>query len=188
MKNKTMRIIITLCIISLSTLLYSQENERPVFHNYAGLSASSISGAGLSYGYLFGTDYMLKINGFYYQFNDEKTSETDSDEKAFNKTKWWSAGGELQRNFYQIGKGATVLEVYGFAGGSYWYHKKERPLEPEYNTLRKHYAGGLGVGLRFIFAYRFSINASVGYQYSDWIDSEKKYVGLGGGCGANFLF
>ena len=188
MKIKNFFILITLIITSPFSLLYSEENEISNNCNFLGLAASTISGTGLSYGRLFGSDYMVKISGMYYDSREEKSNPADSTDKDFNKTKWWDTGAEFQKNIFSAAKERAAMHFYGLLGGSYWYEKKERPFSPEDNDKLKYYTVGAGFGVRLIIGSRFSFNADIGYQYADRISNKEKYAGLGGGVGINYLF
>ncbi len=188
MKKKISITLISLFIISPFSFVHSEEKINSQNYNYFGLSASSISGTGLSYGRIFGSDYLLKICGMYYNNREKKTSETDPSLSDFNTTKWWDSGAELQRIIYSKENENAVMHFYGLIGGSYWYEKKERPFSPEKNRTVKYYSAGAGFGVRIKISDRFAINGDIGYQYSGSISNSEKYTGLGGGVGVNFLF
>lgn len=188
MHIKKLVLFLSLLIIYPLTAVYSQDENVQQNYNTIGLTASSISGTGLSYSRFFGPKFATKISGIYYEHRDETKSDTNPEDKDFNKTIWWNAGLELQWNFYYVKIKRVAFQFYTLAGGSYWYSEIERPFEPEDNKTRKHYTAGAGAGARFIIADRCSINAELGYQYSDWLDFDQKYVGIGGGIGVNLHF
>jgi hypothetical protein len=187
---KNIRIFILTVIISIIpfTGLYPQAVKDDNSRHSLGLNASSISGIGLSYGYDLSSSYMIKLNGFYYDYYDDKTSETNPDDKRYNHTRWWNTGTEIQKNLYKISAEGMIINIYCLMGGSYWYYKKERPFYPEDDVFNRHYTMGFGLGVKLIIFSRCSVNLDLGYQYSDWINDKRKYTGLGGGLGTYFIF
>ncbi len=184
--NKRIYLILITLIIGLP--LYSAEDETAQRHNFLGLAASTVSGTGLSYSRLFGADYLLKASGMYYENREEKTNPLNAAERDFNTTRWWDAGGELQKNIFSASKEGTSINFYLLAGGSYWHEKKDRPFSAEDNGTFKYYTAGTGAGVRLIIAGRFSLNMDITYQYTDRLGNKEKYTGFGGGFGVNFLF
>lgn len=148
-------------------------NVRHLF----GVSASSVSGAGLSYMYYIRPNYHFKITGIYYEKTDEKTN--NENQKVMNHTVFADGGMAFRRNFAVIKKPNTTFQFYTLAGGGYWYYKKRRPLSPEDNKEWKVASGGLGLGTGFLFVDKILINFDLCYSYFRGIGNKKRYAGPG---------
>ncbi len=189
-RRNIMKRIIMMGVVLLVTVqcVYSQEVEieKTEFEHFFGFSASTVSGAGLSYIRYLNEYYNIKVTGFYYDSKYEKTN--DMNEKAFNQTKFLNGGFELRRNIASGAVRNAISQLYFLTGGSFWYKEKKRPFDPDDNELKKIYTVGCGLGVGFILGYKVSINFDLCYQYADWINYGKKYAGLGGGGGFYFCF
>jgi hypothetical protein len=144
-----------------------------------GVSASSVSGVGLSYMYYIAPNYHFKATGIYYRNREEV--ENGRSQKCYNDTTFWDAGAEFRRNFAVIKKPNTTFQFYTLAGGGYWYYKKERPLSPEDNKRWKLVSGALGLGTGFLFINRILINVDFSYQYTTGINYGLRRTGIGAG-------
>ncbi|MBN2403691.1 MAG: hypothetical protein JXN64_15040 [Spirochaetes bacterium] len=187
-----MKSLITICffiIIFTFSDAYSEECSETSYQdtrirdinvsNLFGVSASSVSGAGLSYMYYITPDYHFKATGIYYRNRVEKENELN--QKAFNDTIFADAGAEFRRNFAVIKKPNTTFQFYTLLGGGYWYYKKERPFSPKDNKERKLISGGIGLGTGFLFINRILLNIDFFYQYTTGINYGLRRVNIGGG-------
>lgn len=188
--------IITLAItfLLLTLYVYSQDKTIAQTETYPmhqiGAVASSISGTGISYSFIFSDKMRFKLNGIYY-YSKNNNDETD----------WSSIGLEFQHNFLKM----KIFRVYGLIGGSYWYSKDNYSYNyyyPEYNTtnyLRTNSEFRLGIGLGFDLTFwdHFVMGADIGYDYEKGTKTDSynntpttstKYVGIAGGVTIGFLF
>jgi hypothetical protein len=144
-----------------------------------GVSASSVSGVGLSYMYYITPNYHFKATGIYYRNREEKENELN--QKGYNDTIFADAGLELRKNFAVIKKPNTTFQFYTLVGGGYWYYKKERPFSPENNKEQKLISGGLGLGTGFLFINKIALNIDFSYQYTTGINYGFRRTGIGAG-------
>src|SRR5687767_8417886 len=86
-----------------------EEPEYPLSKHALGASASTFSGPGISYQYIFNEDHRMKLTGFAYYIK----------EKADNTDLVTFVGLEYQRNFFTT----DSRRFYGLVGGYYGYSK-----------------------------------------------------------------
>ena len=178
------RIIMALVLLSACcSTAYSEDTEEKVHPHYLGVAASSLSGVGLSYGYMFHPDYMFRICGIYTANSDKRSGTSEYMEDI-----WWNVGAEIQRFLFVIPSGSITFTGYGLAGGNYWYSKFEDPLHPEDNDLDRKWTAGAAMGLRVVFFSRIAINVEFGYQYGCDISEDSRNTGMAAGAGAHFVF
>ena len=187
MKVKIAVIIFTL-LTGFSSYSYSADDEKRIFNNYVGLQASSISGTGASYGYIFMQDYMFKITGIYDESRNLEKNPSNKKEEDYIVNIWWNTGAELQKNFFRAPLGIWEIQGYGLAGGSFWYSKNTDPYYSEFNDKSGSWTAGIALGLRAIFFERLALDLSLGYQYKGDIEDRERYTGIAGGAGIYFLF
>jgi len=161
------------------------ENSKKEYNNLLGISFSTLSGAGLSYGYRFLPEYIIKICGLYFE-NREKEKNNGKD--YYIQDIWWNCGAELQKNIFSINTGNTCIEAYGLIGGNYRYDEFKNPEDPEGDDKSETVVGGIALGTRVILIERLSINLDFGYQYSCDINDDERNTGLAGTIGAHILF
>ena len=181
------RVILTLLLLLtfFAAQAFPQENKKEIKH-FIGADYSSISGAGISYGYRFLPDFMCRINGIYVETNEKET--TVSGDGYYITTVDWNTGVELQRNVFSFQAGNILITGYGLLGGSYWFSEYDDPEYPEeYDRSRRWVAGG-ALGVRILFYDHISINLEFGYQYGRDFDDNERYAGMAGGAGAHFAF
>lgn len=148
-----------------------------------GVAASSLSGIGISYSYVFHPDYMCRICGIYTE-SDDRISGTSE----YTKDIWWNAGAEIQRFIFIIPSGNITYTGYALCGGNYWYSKFEDPLDAQDNSLDRRWTAGIAMGLRVVFYSRIALNLEFGYQYGQDFADDTRNTGLAAGAGAHFVF
>jgi len=163
----------------------SDEKSEKGYNNLLGISFSTLTGAGPSYGYRFLPEYMIKICGLYFENKDK---EKNNGKVYYTQDIWWNCGAELQKNIFSINTDNTCIEAYGLIGGSYKYDEFKDPEDPEGDDKSETIVGGLALGTRVILFQRVSINIDFGYQYSRDINDDERYTGLAGTIGAHILF
>jgi hypothetical protein len=189
MSMKKLIMLFLFTIFSALTNAYSEElfdgsekdaRVRDINVNHLfGVSASSVSGAGLSYMYYITPNYHFKATGGFYRKREE--TENDVNQKAYNDKIFADAGAELRRNFAVVKKPNTTFQFYTLVGGSYWKYKKERPFSPEDNKNWKLVSGGLGIGTGFLFINKIALNLDLSYQYTTGINYGLRRTGVGAG-------
>lgn len=190
MFTKKCIIVVFVFILSMSQLFAEEKAESgKIGRNMVGLCASSLSGAGLFYQYAFNDNYSFRADGIWYLNKKKESNNLYPGENRIYERKYWVAGGEIQRTLYTVDAGVNVpFSLYALVGGSYWYSKVKHPYHPEHDYIYKHYTSGLGLGGRLVFQQHLSFDASLVYQYSKYIDSIRRYAGLGGGCSVGLVF
>lgn len=179
--QKTALIIIILAAGSGSA--YAGEAVNNNYRHYLGVAASSVSGIGISYGYIFNPDYMIRACGIYTESNDKASGSA-----GHTTDIWWNAGAELQRFLFIIPSGNITFTGYGLAGGNYWYSKFTDTSDPLDNNLEKRWSAGIAMGLRVVFFERIAVNLEFGYQYGRDITDDTGNTGIAAGAGAHFVF
>lgn len=180
--------VLFIFLTGYSVSAYPEEEQKKTYNNYVGLQASSISGMGLSYGYIFLQDYMFKVSGLYVETRDLVKNPADPNDEDYLIDLWWNAGADLQKNFFKAPLGGWEIQGFGLAGGSYIYTKNKDPYSPENNDKSRGWTTGIALGLRAVFFERLSLDISFGYQYKFDIDDSERYTGIAGGAGLYFLF
>lgn len=172
---------------------FAQENteefEYPKHH--IGVSASSISGSGVSYKYRAESGFAFKLTGFAYYL------QTEEENQNFDNTEfWYNVGSELQYDIFNPNQGRLFV----FLGASYRFSNDEysnNEFDEEYR-----FSIGPGVGYEYYFWERLSINAELGFNYSYREDTysyswnsqnnptKRTEIGLffGGGIGLSYSF
>ncbi len=194
MKKRLLAIMFVLACIS-GTAAYSEEEakdtgDKPkeIFKHSLGAEASTISGAGISYGYRFLPDYMVKASGMFYEDRSKVSNPDDSSDKDYTVDMWWNAGMEFQRNIFRIVMEDAIIEGYGLVGGSYWFEEYKDPFYPADDRSSKSWTAGAAVGGRLILFERVSLNLAVGFQYSRDINDEERNAGFAGSAGIHLMF
>lgn len=168
-----------LCLLLvLPTGLFAQEYGDSLSHHQIGFSASTISSYGITYSYIFNTQYRIKstLLGIY------------QDHGAYSD---WTGilGLELQATL----ESGQMTRFYGFLGGSFYKYVDNNHSYYSYND-EDDFALGLGIGFEVLLWKHIAINLDLGVQYWSFkhynFDAPfiTKYFGPAGGIGINYRF
>jgi hypothetical protein len=164
-----------------------ENKEGSANNNYIGLSASYLSGAGLSYMREWTDGFRTKFTGLYYLHKftqDHHKSETI----------YKNGGGELQVDIFSsqfARRKNSEIRIYLLAGGAYWHMKYHRykELEDRYrDKYNKYYSAGGGIGAGLILSGRLGIDVSGTYQVRNSTVNDDRYVGPACGVSIFFIF
>lgn len=195
-KEATMYKLLSIIFIISFTKAYSQELPKQEFHHQLGGSASSFSGMGLSYHYIFSDNYRIKLTGFY--LNEGPNYSNSADDI------YLSTGIEGQKTLFR----SEATRFYALAGIGFFqqasYNYPPGYGFSSYSSQENTYSGGVGVGIELIAVGRVSFNFDAGITYS--FNERKHYTddgttppvspqyrsevgfGLGGGLGFGYQF
>lgn len=187
---KSLKIILTCCLFILSA--YSVQAYP---RHKAGISFSTISGAGLSYQIEISKYLAFQISGFPYYFGTNPPDDLDI---------YLVAGAEFQYNFLND----KTNRLFSFVGLSHWI-VEERSVNKyvvnDVQTIEKIRNinlldnAGFGVGYEYIVKNSVALNINIGLQYQSSKKSHlgilidrnphgTNYLGIGGGIGIYILF
>ena len=187
--NKLLIILFILVPLAAS----AQDSFDSLSHHQAGFSASTLSGYGLTYSYIFSRDFRIKSTLFAY-YNDRGVDGHD-----------WagSVGLELQ---YSLQMG-TMTRFYGLIGGNYYHYFDTYPGYYAYtdssgrdfynpsNSEENDFAVGIGAGFEVLFWRHLAIDIHAAFQftqtkynYSPSSISVMRYIGPGGGGEISYRF
>jgi|GEM_PF-3544922 len=165
------------------------ESNQNVFDNdnYIGLSASYLSGAGLSIMREWVDGFRTKITGLYFVY--KKTEDSRKKESMYK-----NCGGEVQVDIYDhqfVRYRNSKIRLYLLAGGGYWYAKYHRYKEYDdryHDHYNRHYSAGGGVGAGLILRDRLGIDIQATYQARNSTINSDRYVGPAAGVSVYFMF
>lgn len=164
--------------------IFAQDSKHTI-----GLSASFISGVGLSYKYKVNEDWAIKSNSLIV-LNTQGCCDS-------GKYSFFDIGSELQFNFHRT----NWTRIYFLAGGSYWFVRNEyedkiypkNPQEEPFTQIEKNsynsFTIGSSLGIELILLKHISFNIDFGYHYLlhlNKFDDNEFGIGLGIGIGYTF--
>lgn len=187
---KSLKIILTYFIFILSA--YSVQSYP---RHKAGISFSTISGAGISYQIEINKFWAFQISAFPYYFGTNPHEDLDI---------YLIAGAEFQYNFLND----KSNRLFSFIGFSRWYVEERTVNEYVFNDVeiieknKNIYLldnAGFGIGYEFIVKNSVALNINLGLHYQSSEESHlgilidrnpdgTKYLGIGGGIGIYILF
>jgi hypothetical protein len=186
-------VIVFLFLIPLQ--VRAQEYGDSLSHHQVGISASTLSGLGGSYSYIFNRDFRIKSTIFAY-YEDQGSGGYD----------WTgSLGLELQFSF----ESGPMTRFYGIVGG-YYYHYFNNFQSYYYvrdslgtytylpdNEAENDFAFGIGAGFEVLLWKHLVLNLDAIFQFTQTkvtysslnsYPSLKRYLGPGGGAGISYRF
>jgi len=187
-----MKKLIIVITFAAALFCFSQETEKTSawMSNSIGMRFSNISGYGISYSKRFLENYTIKANGIV--FYDEYIKGHKDSIIQDTKNIIYDFGFEIQRDFYK----SDNTRVY-MLGGMYFandQNKEEWDGLTSIDEYRDLIAGGLGVGVEFIFKKKFGINVDFGYKFDhsdgeeEGIPVEENTTMIGLGIGISYLY
>jgi hypothetical protein len=184
MRTLLLSIAASLFICAIGTA--AQNDSIPLLHHEISISASTISGIGISYRYNFNNQFYLKTIGMAYYTEDN----------TLRSHFLGIVGLELQHNLTQT----QNSRLYGFIGSSYWYTNyqsvyKSVPEFTRYETINI----GAGLGFEFFLWEHLTVNLNFGFQHEgESLSSSSEYFnptytpysrfGMGGGVSIGYQF
>ncbi len=192
-------IIILLALLTVSSL----SAKESIMHNQLGGSASTFSGVGISYKYIFNNIWAAKTTVFIYYNSDGNNNSNHRD----NTDLFGIIGGEVQY-YVHHSKHTGLYLLFGF---SEWYEENTNNIYDynlnQYTTdlskdFRRMFNIGPGFGLDLIIWDNIVLNFDVGFVYSiennDYSGSSYYYDNsnsnnqnsftYGGGVGLSYRF
>jgi hypothetical protein len=146
-----MKLLLLILLFAPLAVLAQEEADEKLSHHAIGLSASMLSGPGISYQYIFNDDHRLKLTAFGYY---EKTGSGSSDLTMI-------VGGEYQ----YTAASSRSTRFYIQLGGYYWNEKNvyQSASYPDYTTYSstnqyKTFAAGAGIGFEVAVERHFLIS------------------------------
>jgi len=186
-----MRIFLLLIILSLPIGAFAQSYDEGLSHHQLGIEGSMLTGAGVTYSFIFDSLVRIKTTLLaYYQNQGNSSSDWTG-----------SVGLEIQRTFITT----ESTRFYGLIGGYYYSHDYTNPssnyydstgnsyLSTTYTTSEHDFAVGLGVGLEVMIWKHVALNIAGSFQYSGVNynpsnNSNSRYLGPGIGAGVSYRF
>jgi len=206
--KKSLIFFVTFIIVgsSLKAQFVDKDTSNTVDnHHNIGLSASTLSGLGLSYRYAFTKRLQLQLNGIALL-----TKEGDNDSWFFG-----SLGAELQIGLPIKSAAYGIERIYGILGFSYNFTDDQNEYSSSYygsssyfgttNTEESMFTSGIGLGLQTPTFYGLHFTLNVNYFYRNTTRDANRYdkvtnewgttplpsvrdITLGAGIGMYFAF
>ncbi len=186
----------SLTILLLSCLFILAANSAEAYPRHkAGISLSTISGAGLSYQMEINKHWAVQISGFPYYIGTNPPDDLDI---------YLVAGAEVQYNFIND----KSSRLFSFVGFSHWYVEERSVREyvhndiPTIDKIKKinmFTNAGAGMGYEYIIKNSVALSVNLGLHYQSSKESHlgilidrnphgTNYLGIGGGIGVHILF